>query len=266
MSPAVLPALLSALGAGPASAGEVSAGPSPAGEGDPVPASAGGEGAGPAAAGPPPRGPLRELDLGLSSEALGTLHLGVGLAPSPRPAFGVGLDLPVTLWAVSGVPDTARASGRAAVRRDGARVGLDLGLELRLGVQVDTLGVRVGLDTILRGGPALVLGRPGAPFRARLPLRLAVEQPLATLVTFSEYAREAFVDSGTGAPRAGVVPFGRGRVVVGAGFALPVAEGWELHGAFDLAWAPGPLGLDAWQQLTVGQVPLRAEVGVLRRW
>lgn len=206
--------------------------------------------------------PPASVDLTATSEALGTLALRVGLRSTRAVRGAVGVDLPLTLWVVTAAPDAARAVGTVEASWTRGRFAVDASAAARVSVTADRLGARVGLDAGARVEPGLALGDGGAGVR----LRLGGEQALATLVTFSDPAREAFVGSGTPPPTAGVLPFGATRGVLGLGGRAPVAPGWTAHAAVDAVTAVDPLGLTLGQEAMLGLLPLRLEIGLTRRW
>lgn len=199
------------------------------------------------------------LQLRLSSEALGTLEGRAWSSVAPNVFVGGGLDLPLTLWAVTGVPDTGRIEGgiaTALLTKGGFFLGADA--SLAMGVQVPLLGPQVSLGSEWRLEPSWQLGA------VVLGPCLGWEQPLATLITFSDYTRAAFVDSGTAPPTAGVVPFGTGRGALGARIVVALRGGWSTSLTAERLLTPDHFDLAWTQELVSGVWPARAVVGISR--
>lgn len=193
----------------------------------------------------------------VTTEAVGTIELR-GWRTSERVAVGGGLDLPVTLWVVTGVPDTLRGAGSAEVLLfEQGPWRLTGGGSTRLGVQHDGLGTLLSWDL----APGVFGGLRGT--RGHVGLAARWEQPLASVIWFSEDVRRAFEGSSTPPPRDGVVPLGTGRLAVGVDGRLAITPRVGLVAVAEVLVTPDRVAL-AWdEELVMGVWPGRLSVGVV---
>lgn len=193
----------------------------------------------------------------LTTEAVGTVELRAWRS-RPHLAFGGGLDLPVTLWAATGVPDTLRGSGSAEVLlvEHGPWV-VTGGGATRLGVQRDGLGTLASWDV----APTAFGGLRGRPGHVGAGLRW--EQPLASAIWFSEDVERAFEGSSTPPPRDGVVPLGIGRLAVGVDARLSLSPRVAVVALAEGLITPDRVALEWDEELVMGVWPGRFALGLV---